>query len=373
MHPSRARPTLSRGDEGVARSATAERPRASEVAARSRSSWHPRTTIGRPSLLVLLIRPASRPPSPTWTSGDRSRCHASRLISAASSAGGGASLIIAAAILACVASARSTSATMRPARMTRMRSLMPMTSGSSLEIMMIAMPFCANSLIRRWISALAPTSMPRVGSSMMRMRGSVASHFDRPTFCWLPPESFPTIWPMPLARIWNFLTLSRGERVLRAAVDEPAPRDAREARERDVLVDRHRAHQALPAAVLRHIGDAEMLCVATGCRSSPACRRRGSCRPRPASCRRSLRRARSAPSRPARRCPESRRRAASGSRRASSACGRRSRARARPRRASPRTSGTAPRCAAPPSSGRGRRGRSRRPAWSPRTRRRAAP
>ena len=138
----------------------------------------------------------------------------------------------------------STSATIRPARITRMRSLMPSTSGSSLEIMMIAMPLRASSLISRWISAFAPTSMPRVGSSMMRMRGSVASHFDRPTFCWLPPESFPTIWPMPLARIWNCLTLVVGERALRLAVDEAVLRDPFQAGERDVLRNRTSAARA---------------------------------------------------------------------------------------------------------------------------------
>ena len=53
-------------------------------------------------------------------------------------------------------------------------------------------PRPASRLIRAWISALAPTSMPRVGSSMMRMRGLVASHLASTTFCWLPPESWRT-------------------------------------------------------------------------------------------------------------------------------------------------------------------------------------
>ena len=40
--------------------------------------------------------------------------------------------------------------------------------------------------------ALAPTSMPRVGSSRIRMRGSRASQRASTTFCWLPPESLRT-------------------------------------------------------------------------------------------------------------------------------------------------------------------------------------
>ena len=57
---------------------------------------------------------------------------------------------------------------MRPSCMTRIRSLMPSTSGSSEEIMMTATPFSTRLFIRLYISTLAPTSMPRVGSSKMR-------------------------------------------------------------------------------------------------------------------------------------------------------------------------------------------------------------
>ena len=77
---------------------------------------------------------------------------------------------------ACVAPARGELGDDRPSRITRMRSLMPMISGSSLEIIRMPRPSCASSLIRRWISALAPTSMPRVGSSMIRTLGREASH-----------------------------------------------------------------------------------------------------------------------------------------------------------------------------------------------------
>jgi hypothetical protein len=38
---------------------------------------------------------------------------------------------------------------------------------------------------------LAPMSIPRVGSSRIRISGSVNSHFDSTTFCWLPPDRLP--------------------------------------------------------------------------------------------------------------------------------------------------------------------------------------
>ena len=94
---------------------------------------------------------------------------------------------------------------------------MPMISGSSLEIIRTARPSCASSLIRRWISALAPTSMPRVGSSMIRTRGAVASHLLSTTFCWLPPDSFSTTCSVPLARMPSW-------RMLRSASAVSAPR-----------------------------------------------------------------------------------------------------------------------------------------------------
>ena len=83
--------------------------------------------------------------------------------------------------------ARGRSAVIRPSQTTRTRSAMPSTSGSSLEIIRIAMPWPASSDSRRCTSDLVPTSMPRVGSSMISRSGSVASHLAMTTFCWLPP------------------------------------------------------------------------------------------------------------------------------------------------------------------------------------------
>src|SRR5262245_52987754 len=81
------------------------------------------------------------------------------------------------------ACSRAISLTSRPSCMTRTRSAMPRTSGSSLETITTAMPSAASSESNRCTSALVPTSMPRVGSSTKRTPGLVESHFARTTFC----------------------------------------------------------------------------------------------------------------------------------------------------------------------------------------------
>src|SRR4051794_8675211 len=115
------------------------------------------------------------------------------------------------------ASSRGSSAVSRPSCMTSTRSAMPRTSGSSLEIISTARPWPASSDISRWTSALVPTSMPRVGSSMMSTRGSVASHLPSTTFCWLPPERNPTGSPKPCS-------LMRRRSAQSAAIARSAPR-----------------------------------------------------------------------------------------------------------------------------------------------------
>ena len=90
---------------------------------------------------------------------------------------------------------------------------MPSTSGSSEEIISTARPLLASSEISRWTSDLAPTSMPRVGSSMISSFGSVASHFASTTFCWLPPDSVPTVssrrWYFSCRRVAHSLASAR--------------------------------------------------------------------------------------------------------------------------------------------------------------------
>src|ERR1035437_9456806 len=91
------------------------------------------------------------------------------------------------------ACARVNSAVMRPSRSTSTRSAMPRTSGSSEEIISTARPWVTNPSRIRCTSALVPTSMPRVGSSMISSDGLRASHLPRTTFCWFPPDSVETV------------------------------------------------------------------------------------------------------------------------------------------------------------------------------------
>ena len=52
-----------------------------------------------------------------------------------------------------------------------------------------------------WISVIAPTSTPRVGSSKMISSGSWTSDLEITSFCWLPPESSIAFTSWPMARI----------------------------------------------------------------------------------------------------------------------------------------------------------------------------
>src|SRR3954454_10566071 len=107
------------------------------------------------------------------------------------------------------ASSRVSSRTRRPSCMTSTRSAIPSTSGSSEEIISTATPWAASSDISRWTSALVPTSMPRVGSSMMSTFGLVASHLASTTFCWLPPDRNPTGSPSRWNLSWSLAAQSR--------------------------------------------------------------------------------------------------------------------------------------------------------------------
>ena len=63
-----------------------------------------------------------------------------------------------------------------------------------------------------WISAIAPTSTPRVGSSKMTMRGFCTSPLPITTFCWLPPESSTTRALSLIALMLSVLVHSADER-----------------------------------------------------------------------------------------------------------------------------------------------------------------
>ena len=134
--------------------------------------------------------------------------------------------------------------------MTSTRSAMPSTSGSSLEIISTATPWPASSLIRRWTSDFVPTSMPRVGSSTISTFGLVASHLPSTTFCWLPPDSVPTLSPSR----W-YLSCSRAAHSSASEFSaplriSPVRASARRRVSDDVAGDREVHHEPLLAAVL---------------------------------------------------------------------------------------------------------------------------
>src|SRR5690606_2257432 len=82
------------------------------------------------------------------------------------------------------------------------------TSSSSAEMNSTPMPSPASDTTSRWISVLAPTSMPRVGSSRTSSRGRVMSQRASSTFCWLPPLRLRTGVPGDAGRIRSVLMYS---------------------------------------------------------------------------------------------------------------------------------------------------------------------
>ncbi len=74
-----------------------------------------------------------------------------------------------------------------PSRITWMTSERSSSSGRSELMTSTAVPWSASSRTSRWISAFAPTSTPRVGSSSTITRGRRPSHLAMTIFCWFPP------------------------------------------------------------------------------------------------------------------------------------------------------------------------------------------
>ena len=111
----------------------------------------------------------------------------------------------------------------------------------------------------RWISALAPTSMPRVGWSRMMIRGVGISHLASSTFCWLPPDSVPVTCSMPVATTRTRLAKSVGDlRLLALRSTSPSmPHKLAQHRQRRVGADRELQHQPLLVPVLRQERNAE--------------------------------------------------------------------------------------------------------------------
>jgi len=86
-------------------------------------------------------------------------------------------------IISCDASLAGNSPTILPAFITYTLSHIPNISGSSDEITKIDFPESAKSFIILYISYLAPTSIPLVGSSNINISGSVNIHLLKTTFC----------------------------------------------------------------------------------------------------------------------------------------------------------------------------------------------
>ena len=81
-----------------------------------------------------------------------------------------------------------------PLRNRSISSLRAVSSSISDEVSTTAKPCRVMRSMSWYISCLAPTSMPRVGSSSISSLGLVASHLASSTFCWLPPDSSITVF-----------------------------------------------------------------------------------------------------------------------------------------------------------------------------------
>ena len=118
------------------------------------------------------------------------------------------------------------------------------------------MPSSASAATRRWISALAPTSMPRVGSSSSSSLGAVSSQRASSTFCWFPPDSVADDRLGIGGADVEGLHVAVGELGLLASRDRSRPAASRLHRQDDVGADAEVADQAFGAPVLGGVGDA---------------------------------------------------------------------------------------------------------------------
>ena len=129
-----------------------------------------------------------------------------------------------------VASRRENSPTSVPLRMTRIRSLMPRISGSSDEMNRTASPSPASRSMIACTSALAPTSIPRVGSSRISTFGGIISQRPMTIFCWLPPLSVETCTSCEAARMASVSIIRWTSTYSRALLINPIRLNTRSAR-----------------------------------------------------------------------------------------------------------------------------------------------
>ena len=153
-----------------------------------------------------------------------------------------------------VAPSRSMIATIVPPCMTAIRSLMPRISGSSEEIIRMARPSPASSLISRWISALAPTSTPCVGSSRIKSLGPAASQRQGHLLLVAAREvatGVSSVGVLIPSRRTNSAAVARSRR----SSSRPSRAGSPERRQGGVGRRRHLEDHAVPTAVLGHVGD----------------------------------------------------------------------------------------------------------------------
>ena len=123
-------------------------------------------------------------------------------------------------------------------------------------------PERAKSRISSYMSSLAPTSTPRVGSSQMRTRAERTSHRARiPFLLRSAAQRLHRLLNAENAHVEARCERTRGV-VLLALVQDREPREHRQAGKRDVPCDRHVGHEALRLAVLRQKSYAKANCVA---------------------------------------------------------------------------------------------------------------
>ena len=151
---------------------------------------------------------------------------------------------------------RGISAVTRPSWRTMIRSDMARISGRSLEMRMIARPDAASSEMRRWTSTLAPMSMPRVGSSRIRTRGSGCQPLGQDDLLLVAAGQRTDLLVHAGHSDVELLRVLRGDSALGPGPDEKAGEQARQDRQRDVLGDGEVEDEAFLVAVLRQVGDA---------------------------------------------------------------------------------------------------------------------
>ena len=107
--------------------------------------------------------------------------------------------------------------------------------------------------------------------------GLLASHLPSTTFCWLPPDSLLDDLLDAAGADAELLDARRAPaRVSAARSMKPSRATRRAAPRARCSRGPHRPHQALRAAILRHVGDAEPLGLRRARDRRPACRRCGS-------------------------------------------------------------------------------------------------